>query len=451
MMQTCGKRILLMALVLSGIGCQRLNPTRPDESGPDGNVPFQFEMGAEGIPQGGKWKSVPLVSDFNHDGHPDIAAHIRMGHGPRVLLGDGAGHWRESSDGLSFRQTSCGGGIASADVNRDSHPDLVVADHCHGLYVWLGDGTGHWQPAAEAINSTAAQAESAKKTDLNVFMGTEDLGVGDVDEDGYPDIVATGSDRGGFTVYLGDGTGHHWQQSARDGFDGLPGSQDPDAEDGQQGGWAQDMLLTDINHDGHLDVVASYFAGPRVWLGDGTAQWHAASRGLPHPLLGGIHQRLAVADLDADQRLDLAVANDINGVELFLQKPDGSWSAQADPFAALKGGAHAVGVADVDGDGRPELLVAGTLSPDPQASRGLFVLGKNRSGHWQPIQVTGLPTAGIREVYGITPADLNGDGRPDLVIATDDSVPSLKQEAGALATTANRGLQVWINRVAGSP
>lgn len=441
-----GQWIMLTVLLLGSTGCQRMGMKPVDGTLEGSDTPFYFEMGAKGLPQGGKWKSVPLVSDLNHDGHPDIAAHVRMGVGPRVFLGDGKGQWQESSGGLTMQETSCGGGIASADINGDGHPDLAVADHCHGLYVWLGDGTGHWQAVAQAINSQAALAESRKKTDLNVFMGTEDLGVGDVDEDGFVDIVATGSDRGGFTVYLGDGSGRQWRQSPADGYDGLPGSDDPDAEDGQQGGWSQDMTLADINQDGHLDVVASYFAGPRVWLGDGKAQWRSASRGLPHPLIGGIYQRLALADINGDRRTDLVVANDINGIELFLQKPDGAWSAAQDPFPDLKGGAHAVGVADLNQDSRPDLLVAGTLLQDPQASRGVFVLAGDPTGHWHHSAGTHLPTSGIREIYGITAADLDVDGRLDLVVTTDDNLPRAQAIPGFLPVTANRGLQVWMNR-----
>jgi hypothetical protein len=438
--------IIFTLLVLGSTGCHRPGGVQADKAFEERDAPFYFEMGAQGLPQGGKWKSVPVVTDLNHDGHPDIAAHVRMGKGPRVFLGDGNGHWQEASEGLLMGETTCGGGIVSGDINRDGHPDLAVADHCHGLSVWLGDGSGHWQPVARGINSQAAQAEAGKKTDLNVFMGTEDLGIGDVDEDGFMDLVATGSDRGGFTVYLGDGSGHNWRQSPADGYDGLPGSSDPDAEDGQQGGWSQDMTLADIDGDGHLDVVASYFAGPRVWLGDGKAQWRSASRGLPHPLIGGIYQRLALADVNLDGRVDLVVANDINGVECFLQQPDGAWSAQPDPFPDLKGGAHAVGVVDLDQDTHPELLVAGTLSQAAEASRGLFVLSRDPGGHWHHRPGTRLPDSGLREIYGITAADLDTDGRVDLVVTTDDSLPRADASPGFLPLSARRGLQIWMNR-----
>ncbi len=92
----------------------------------------------------GFWKSVPVVADFNGDGIPDIAIHPRLEHGARVFLGDGKGHWRDSSKGLEMPKGSCGGAIQTGDVNNDGKPDLIVADHCSGIYVYLNDGNGNW-------------------------------------------------------------------------------------------------------------------------------------------------------------------------------------------------------------------------------------------------------------------------------------------------------------------
>jgi hypothetical protein len=436
-----------MALALGLAGCQAV-PTSTgttEQAGPQ-KTGFHFSLSTDGLPKDGKWKSAPLLTDLNHDGLPDIAAHLRLGHGPHAWLGNGKGAWRESSKGLEISQTSCGGGISTDDINRDGHPDLAVADHCQGGFVFLGDGQGNWKNVATAINSSVAREEAKKKSDINVFLGMEDLDLGDVNEDGYSDIVATGSDEGGFTVYFGDGSGRTWTESKYNKADGLPSAEDADAEDGRQGGWAQDLMLTDINGDRHLDVVASYFSGPRVWLGDGKGRWEAAWRGLPHTFVGGIYQRLSIADLNGDGRLDLCVANAVNGVEMFLQKPDGSWQTTPDPFPDMKGGARSVAIGDINGDRHPDLVVGGILTQEPTATRGLFVLLGDGQGHWKEVQDIGLPTSGLGEVYGIALGDVNGDGRLDIVATTDDTAA---MEAGTGSNTRRpklSGVQVWINQ-----
>lgn len=411
---------------------------------------FHFELSVGDLPKNGKWKSQPLLTDLNQDKQLDIAVHRRLGQGAHVWLGDGKGNWKESSNGLKMPQTSCGGGIAAGDVNRDGHSDLAVADHCQGTFVFLGDGLGGWKKVTEALNPSAALEEGKKgDVDVNVFMGAEDLDLGDVNEDGFLDIVATGSDRGGFTVYLGDGSGQTWTESRDNNADGLPSAGDPDVEDGHQGGWAQDLLLKDINGDGHLDVLASYFGGPRVWLGDGKGKWRSASEGLPHPLLGGIYQRLAVADLDEDGRLDLVVANEFNGVQLFLQQPDGSWRTTPDPFPALQGGARSVAVGDLNRDGHLDMVVGGTLTQETTATRGLFVLLGDSKGNWKEAKEIGLPSSGLGEVYGITLGDIDGDGRVDIVATTNDEhAPAARPSAtkGPPTPPSLAGILVWLNR-----
>ena len=62
-----------------------------------------------------------------------------------------------------------------------------------------------------------------------------------------------------------------------------------------------------MNGDGNRDIVAAYAAGPRVWLGDGKGSWREASQGLPAPEIHGLYWGIDVADLNGDGRIDLVV------------------------------------------------------------------------------------------------------------------------------------------------
>ncbi len=64
---------------------------------------------------------------------------------------------------------------------------------------------------------------------------------------------------------------------------GLPDLENPEPEDEDNAGWANRVILRDVNGDGQLDVVASYYKGPRVWLGDGKGHFKSVSQGLPSP------------------------------------------------------------------------------------------------------------------------------------------------------------------------
>src|SRR3954471_9095530 len=100
---------------------------------------LKYALAAQALPQDGIWKSTPVFADVNEDGFLDLAAHPRLGAGAHVWLGDGKGTWREASEGLAL-SFSCGGGVAFGDIDKDGHLDLAVADHCAGVFIYLGDG-----------------------------------------------------------------------------------------------------------------------------------------------------------------------------------------------------------------------------------------------------------------------------------------------------------------------
>ena len=66
--------------------------------------------------------------------------------------------------------------------------DVVVADHCRGLWVFLGDGKGNWDPVVKAMATEFGLSAKAKELDPEGFIGMEAVAVGDVNGDGFPDL-----------------------------------------------------------------------------------------------------------------------------------------------------------------------------------------------------------------------------------------------------------------------
>ena len=385
--------------------------------------------------------------DLNADGFPDLAALPRMGYGARVWLGNTNARWIESSDGLAVNG-SCGGGVSADDVNRDGHFDLVVADHCGGVFVYLGDGKGRWTAVVKELAPAIARTAPADDED-DPYLGTEDVAIGDVNGDGYLDLVVAASNQGGFSVYLGDGSGKVWKEITVP--DGLPSGVDPEPDDTENAGWANRVLLADVDGDKHLDVVASYYSGPRVWRGTGMARWQPFSDGLPSPAAGGVYRAVALGDVDGDGRLDLITTNMIDGVEVYVQAAEGRWRRVAsEALSSLIGGATAVAVGDLDGDRHLDLVVAGRRTRSDTA--GVFVFLGNGKAEWREVR-TGLPSDDYPFVWGITIGDLNRDGAPDVVIATgfvaephrtrSDRASPIQPPTGV--PSAGPQLQVWIN------
>ena len=383
---------------------------------------LNWTLAANGLPKDGIWKSTPVLADVTRDGFPDFAALPRLGDGAHVWLGNGKGSWRDASEGLRV-PLSCGGGVAFGDFNKDGHLDLAVADHCAGVFVYLGDGQGHWKATTQALNPAVSRHQPTGEGLENDFLGAEDIAIGDVNEDGYPDLVASSRTEGGITVYFGDGSGKSWKELTADG---LPKS-----------GWANRILLQDIDGDGHLDIIASYYEGPRVWRGDGKGHWHDYSRGLATSSAGGLYRGLAIGDINEDGRPDVAVANILTGPEIYLQTKDGGWQAAPRLRSSIKGGATALALGDVDGDGHLDLVVGGSQTVTDQY--GLFIFQGNGKAEWSEFR-TSLPSNELKFIWGISLADVNGDGVPDLVVTTGDA--SAKREKSEQLPR----MQVWLNR-----
>ena len=373
----------------------------------------RFVPSMSGMPKGGMWKCDPVLVDINGDGALDLASIARKGFGPSVWFNDGKGNWTDASNGLTSTTgtRSCGGGLALGDANGDGNLDLIVADHCQGVYVYLGDGNGTWSCAVSALFAE----EVVRDPELSQqFVGAEDLDVGDVNGDGHLDIVSASSDRAGLSVWIGDGTGTNWTWQPNS----LP-----------RDGWSNRVVLEDINQDGALDIITSYSRGPRVYLNDGTGQWSDGSEGLPSPRTHGIYHGVAIHDINNDGRLDIAVANWIDGPEVHLQNADGTWTKMPDVFPDMFGGAVGIAVGPLDADAHPDLIVTGRLTQEGGTSRGVFYLAGNGDGTFRHITDSDLPGEGLLAMTGATVGDIDGDSVADVVACSGLHVESRFGEA----------------------
>jgi hypothetical protein len=351
------------------------------------------------------WKCDPVFGDVNGDGFLDLAAVPRLGDGPHVWLGNGGDGW----------------------TDNDGYLDLAVADHCQGVFVYLGDGTGQWGMVTRQLYPRDAVSDSLES---EMVRGAEDIAVGDVNGDGFMDLVAGGSDRGGINVYLGNGTGREWTRKS----EGLPSA-----------GWANRVMLYDINGDERLDIVASHSEGPRVWLNGGEGGWKPASDWLPRPVIAGLYSGIAVGDVNHDGRADIATANWVDGPEVYLQEQDGSWQKTADVFPEMRGGATGLAFGDIDRDGHADLIVSGRLEANGGYVRGVFLLRGDGTGGWAYVRHSGLPDTGLAATPGVALGDVNGDGILDVAAASGLIVETAPGPTEPVLPTR---MLVWITKLA---
>jgi hypothetical protein len=159
------------------------------------------------------------------------------------------------------------------------------------------------------------------------------------------------------------------------------------------------IAVGDFNNDGHLDLVVGNLSGNTgvvsVLLGNGDGSFQTP---IPAFLPIGSAGGLAVADLNGDGKLDLVVAGGV--VTVFLGNGDGSFGSPSQNNVI---GALGVAIGDFNGDNKLDLAVAqtGNLSAS-------ILLGKGDG-------LFGPPVTYFSSVPGsVVVGDFNGDGRLDL-------------------------------------
>ena len=232
----------------------------------DGTFPASVNYAVGSLP-----KSV-AVADVNGDGKLDLVTANEQSNSVSVLLGNGDGTFQAA---VNYAVGSCPKSVAVADVNGDGKLDLVTAnEQSNSVSVLLGNGDGTFQAA---VNYAVGSCPSS-------------VAVADVNGDGKPDLVAANYHSANVSVLLGNGDGtFQEQQTFATGYQ-------PDS-----------VAVADINGDGKPDLIVCNNSLPQVSVlqgnGDGTFQNQTTSYS------GDLAATsVAVADLNGDGRPDIVTA-----------------------------------------------------------------------------------------------------------------------------------------------
>jgi polysaccharide export outer membrane protein len=330
------------------------------------------------LPVKGDVRSI-AIADFDNDGRPDLAFSIQKEtKGVQIWLGRGKSVWEKGSSPVESGEFY---GIRAADINSDNNVDLVCAaagsDDRAGIKVWLGDGGGGW---ISEVGPTAREEYS-------------DVAVADFNGDGRLDLAGSGRGlRGALRLWLGDGTG---------GWSDLP-----PLEPGNY----YAISTADLNGDGHLDLFAgTYRSGFRVFLGDGNGVFQS----IETPVQEGSFWKVIIGDASSvDFPKVFASSLDSGGIMAWR------WTGKGfDEFAGFYGSTGAyydMAVADLDGDGRQDLIAASN-------GQGVSI--------WSSLSVSGVRPPGrlpeVETVPGPTMAEeeFSYDPKQNEVFVTVDGQP----------------------------
>ena len=359
-----------------------------------------------------------VAADFNGDGRLDLATANATASTVSVLLGNGDGTFAAAT---TVAVGAAPSGLVAADFNKDNRVDLVTANRtANTVSVLLGAGNGTFAAATSFAAGTSPSAVAAGKLnsdnvpDLAVTNGVSTGTVSVLIANGAggfaaPTPVATGASPAAVVVADLDSDGRGDLVVANNGGSSTSllhntGNVTFSATTLAVGTGPRDVAVADVNGDYLLDLVTSNrnTGGPDGTLSvllANTTGGYAAAITVP---VGTDPYGVVVADFDSDGRPnDLAATNSAGSVSVVIGNRPGEYASYTSQTA---GGIPSLAdTADFNNDGRPDLVT--TINDK------LSVLLNDGNGGFEPAR-TFVPGG-----FTVAAADVDVDGRADLVVS----------------------------------
>ena len=384
-------------------------------------------------------QSYVVIGDFNGDGNADIVT--GNSDGAWILFGNGDGTFQTALPVPAANVGPYGNSVAVGDFNGDGNLDLAIGNSAHQVSnsipgtvsILLGNGDGTFRAAEPVLVGTYPYSVrtadlngdgrldlvvgNAGDADVSILFGNGDgtfqsavnypigadflttAAVADFDGDGKPDVAISSALTDDVSVLLnkGDGTFH-------------------DVKSYQAGTQPYAIAMGDFNHDGIQDIALADSGTSitdtgsnkvSVLLGNGDGTFRPAA----NYAVGKLPSSIAAYDFNGDGNLDLAVVNHQDGtISILFGNGDGTFQSAVTYTA----GTNAIGlvVADLNADGKVDLATGSLGSSNTDQ---VTVLLGNGDGTFQAPLNSAIPGNGIEAV---AEEDFNGDGKPDLAVAS---------------------------------
>jgi len=343
------------------------------------------------------------IGDINGDGKLDLAVTNELSNSVSVFL-------NTTTPGAAtptfFPKTDFTTGtgpwsVSSGDINGDGKLDLAVTNlNSNSVSVFL--------------NTTIPGANTptfSTKADFTTGTGPFSVSIGDLNGDGKPDLAVANWTSKSVSVLLNTTT---------------PGANTPTFStktDFTTGTGPYSVSIGDLNGDGLLDLAVANRTSNSV-----SVLFNTTTPGATTPTFltktdfntGGNPQSVSIGDLNGDGKPDLAVGNlSSNSVSVFLNTTTPgantpTFSTKTDFNTGT--GPFSVSIGDINGDGKPDLTVAN------QNSNSVSVFLNTTSPG------AGAPAFSARTDFNtllfpgfVAIGDINGDGKPDLVVTNSGS------------------------------
>jgi len=291
-------------------------------------------------------------------------------------------------------------GIAISDLDGDGKPDLAVVNN---------NPSG----SISVFRNTSNTGSITFSSSLDFATGVNSFHVAsaDLDGDGKPDVIVTNFSSNTISVFRNTSASGSITFATKVDIAGagLYGINAP-----------YGIAISDLDEDGKPDLIVTNSGYPISSVSIFRNTSSSGSIAFESPVdfaTGSYSSGVAVSDIDGDGKPDIAVTNAGNNtVSVFrnTSSPGSMTSSSFDAKVDISSGDEPAGIAigDVDGYGKPELIVTNQFSQTVSVFRNISSTGSiSASSFASPVDL--VAGAGA---YTVVLGDVDGDGKPDLVV-----------------------------------
>lgn len=371
----------------------------------------------------------PILSDFDGDGLADILIANAGYHTVSVLRNISTAGNISFATKAGFPTGQYPFYASVGDIDGDGKPDIVVANMNGGGISILRNTS---RPGI--INDSSF----ALKIDIATGGGATGIAIGDVDGDGKPDLAITNSSDGNLSIIRNISTpGNLTTASFEPKIDIAIGNV------------PQGIAIRDLDGDGKPDLIITRGLLPAEYAisivrnistpGSLSNISFAAKVDLP---AGNTPRSIAVSDIDQDGKPDLLISNErgTGGVSVFrnIAVPgsitSSSYSARVDFLIPYPG---VIGIGDIDGDGKPDMLTGNGNSTIFSVFRNTVTTGVINSASFERKDIN----IGVYPSFSVV-GDIDGDNIPDLLLGANDNLSFYRNtpqhvKAGTVTISSN--------------
>jgi hypothetical protein len=384
----------------------------------------------------GTYPGVIVIGDVDGDGKPDLA--VTNGSSSTISIfrntsGTGSITAGSFASKVDFTTGTGPNGAAIGDIDGDGKPDLVVTNVLSNtVSVLRNTGT----PGSITASSFASK--------LDFTTGTNPYGpaIVDLDGDGKSDLIVANPGSNTVSVFRNTGiSGSITASSFASKVDFITGV------------YPYRVAIGDVDGDGKPDLAVACLNSNAVSVLRNTSASGSIAAGSFDPKVdftaGTGPIDVAIGDLDGDGKPDFVVANYYNTSVSVLRNTSSSGSITASSFGSridftAGTGPNIVGIGDIDGDGKPDIATANDLGASVSVLKNISSSGSITAGSF----ASKVDFTTGTNLYGVAIGDLDGDGKPDLVVTNygGNTVSVLRNTvATSFTITASAGVNGSIS------